>query len=1166
MTTDAVRPTEPHLLHFELPPEAAEESLTFRVAGREDRLLAHTAETRAAARATNPLLALCSDAQLTHYVEAPLPSDAIALMSVTRTIEVDGSDCDAAVLLAIHIPREGRRADAAEGMRKGANAAEFHPKLAFLAKTAGDALPAGLAELAMQQPDLLYDVLTPFDTAAELLFQHPAMINLSVDNGGRIPSVILRQCIHEAIHQRSTIVDRIRQLGPRWCTYVPLQYDGDDPAVPIFTMELHENVRRALPDPLALALNASQELSELKNQTWTVQYGTTSREEPDAMTQNDLPILRGDETRWTKRALSSEWGVTFGNIEYTAPAPGGWTIEALWSSDSKPNPMDKEFVSALFAGTAFIRIDADPPVDYRVTIPGQRDEPDTVATFRVDFPGASAELSLDPLREDLTVVVTRKREARSITRLSGFRLGVVRNGTDEELLDVRASQNNRGELRVTAKNARLRHLSAYAEFFDTNGVAIKPGPLTSLPLGFFDRHETARYVDCIGPVSVVFGVPLPPDPVTLRIPFPDNAAKMRLYWGGLGTGRYDDFVCPFGITATAIFELALPVFLLAAGSSISDSRFVRQILADKRALISILSVGAGLIGGHIGTSQNPAAAAKQVAITLGPVIAKAVAKKGAEKFALWIARKIGEGAVKRAIPFVNVAFQVFDAAVTFAQLGQTVAAIVQSPFYYDFEITRGFDLQVKLKPDPDQGQFPTRRDRMRVQIVYDTGGELRHFETADVRDRVPIDHWFADCPAGGRMKVFVFFYENNWQSGHGSTGWFDARGENGTSRRQVEVTVRNEEIPLSPESVYEHRQSIAFVNNERRWKHGPAPRETAERPDGSRLLQTLNGVTISQLPGMIGYAWQARGLGLPRDVPGQPVNEEMYVVQTVSLPERPSRHAITPVGFRLQSGVSYQLASADDGSGMSFFIDPSRGIFDPDRNPAGGHHLRGVALSSSAPPRLEVASGRSWGRFPAAMDSLVYTQGYVAGVTSSPSKLYILRLPDAPVPDAQATMASLASGEGTRDGLMSRPRAITAALDGRLLVLEEGNRRVQCFDFTGNPVEYFKSSNGRGKSAVLQLRNAESTRFRDLAVEAKGYLFVLGSSGERPEDYRVDIYEPDGTFLVTTTGVAAGKIAVDLARSMYTLNWQTLRGPNGRPEPSVSQWLPPVPGQIGALS
>jgi len=41
--------------------------------------------------------------------------------------------------------------------------------------------------------------------------------------------------------------------------------------------------------------------------------------------------------------------------------------------------------------------------------------------------------------------------------------------------------------------------------------------------------------------------------------------------------------------------------------------------------------------------------------------------------------------------------------------------------------------------------------------------------------------------------------------------------------------------------------------------------------------------------------------------------------------------------------------------------------------------------------------------------------------------------------------------------------------------------------------------------------------------------------------------------------VAAARIAVDLARSLYTLNWETLAGPGERTEPSVSLWLPPPP-------
>jgi hypothetical protein len=1143
------------------------------VAGGEYPLQPHTASTRAEARGENPLLALYSDDELTHYVEAAMPSDAIAMQMVTRTIMVEKFPLEEAVSLAIHVPREGRIAEAAEAIRNGQGGPEFHPKLAL---RGGETVDPSLVALAMQRPDLLHDVLDPFETAASLLYQHPGLINLSVENGGTIPSVILRQCIGRAIHQRSTIVDRIRRHAADWCRYVRLkdgeEFVNDENGVPFLTMEVHERVHAAIADPLALALKYSQQLMELRHQTWDVQYGITSRPEPEAMTQRDVA-----SAQWTKKALSSEWGVSVDSLQYTDPVPGGWTIGAIWVFGETPR--EREFANALLGGSAFIRIDVEPPQDYRAVLPGQNPPPETAATFRARFPGLAAELRLDPLRSDLSVQVTREANGPPAQRVSRVQLGIARDGTDEVLWSFKGTRDNRGELRVTARNAWLRQLSAYAEFFDTNGAVLEPGTLVSLPPGVadvFDRHKTKRYVDCIGPISTIFGVPLAPEPVTLRIPFPDNAAKMRLYWGGLGTGAYNETVCALGITATATFQLALPVFLLAAGAADYKTDFVGTLLKDKMVLYSLYGAAAGLVGDsaiRIGRSQNPGATAKAVAIRFGPMVAKFAAKKGAAKFAVWLARKISEGAVRRAIPLVNAAFLAFDTAVTLAQLGQTIAAIIQSPFYYDFEITRSFDLHLKIRPDARYGTFPDHRDRMRVQIVYDTAGELRHFETTDLRDRVstPIDLTFAGIPAGGHMKVFVFFYANNhWQSGAGSTPWFEARGQDGTPARQVELTVENALIPLSSDSVYEHQRSLAYEDGQHRWKHGPAPETTPATADSSNQLLTLNGITVAQRPGMFGYAWQATGLGLPRDRVGTPVvNDALYAVQNLSFRDQPSSgHAISPVGFTLQSGISYELASADDGSGRNFFLDPSRGSFDPDSNPVGGHHLRHVALSPHRPPLFEVASGRSWGRFPERIDSFVVTQNHVAGITVAASKIYILRLPDAPVADADARMASLASGEGERDGLLSHPRAIAVALDGRLLVLEQGNGRVQCFDLTGNPVPYFRSPDGTPNgSPVLPLRDAASTNFLDLSVEANGYLFVLGyrghSASATAEDYRVDIYEPDGTFLLATPGVAAGKIAVDLARGLFTLNWETLRGPNGRIEPSVSRWVPPPPDPIG---
>jgi hypothetical protein len=85
--------------------------------------------------------------------------------------------------------------------------------------------------------------------------------------------------------------------------------------------------------------------------------------------------------------------------------------------------------------------------------------------------------------------------------------------------------------------------------------------------------------------------------------------------------------------------------------------------------------------------------------------------------------------------------------------------------------------------------------------------------------------------------------------------------------------------------------------------------------------------------------------------------------------------------------------------------------------------------------------------------------------------------------------------------------------------------------------------------------------YLDMGIENKGYIYVLShaNDGHVATDYRLDIYNPDGTFLVRTTGVAAARFAVDLWRNVNTLNFETLTGPAGRLEPSISEWIPPTP-------
>jgi hypothetical protein len=136
-------------------------------------------------------------------------------------------------------------------------------------------------------------------------------------------------------------------------------------------------------------------------------------------------------------------------------------------------------------------------------------------------------------------------------------------------------------------------------------------------------------------------------------------------------------------------------------------------------------------------------------------------------------------------------------------------------------------------------------------------------------------------------------------------------------------------------------------------------------------------------------------------------------------------------------------------SPRNFFLDP--------RAVADRQHLRHVDLGDNASRTFDYATGKSWGAFTQSnLDAVVvHPRGYVIGVSYRNHKMEVLALPETARADAEAPVAIPASGRGVQEGLMNAPKAMTVAADGRVLVLEQGNARVQAFDIHGNPTQCF---------------------------------------------------------------------------------------------------------------
>jgi hypothetical protein len=106
--------------------------------------------------------------------------------------------------------------------------------------------------------------------------------------------------------------------------------------------------------------------------------------------------------------------------------------------------------------------------------------------------------------------------------------------------------------------------------------------------------------------------------------------------------------------------------------------------------------------------------------------------------------------------------------------------------------------------------------------------------------------------------------------------------------------------------------------------------------------------------------------------------------------------------------------------------------------------------------------------------------------------------------------------------------------------------------------------------SVMPLKDAggKTVVYLDLAIETKGFIYVLShvtpTSGKlSPSDYRLDLYNPDGSPVTPDPDqhngqVNAAKMTVDQWRTVFSLNYEQMEGPNGRPEPTISQWIPTV--------
>lgn len=734
-----------------------------------------------------------------------------------------------------------------------------------------------------------------------------------------------------------------------------------------------------------------------------------------------------------------------------------------------------------------------------------------------------------------------------------------------------------GALSITLGNVEnwfLRWLGVWLRFYGTDPNA-GPIPAAQLPANTLSTFQgthpfgsdtvDALFVGTLPPVGSVAGIPYSPGTFSAVIKKPAQAASMEVLYGGLGlSGSLDDqqrLRLP-GENATVFFNYYIVSLFMAAGGSGLEGAGGLFIELCARGIIEEL--------GEIRTAvaNNQEISPEALVLAFCKTVFDAGTSTLIEQIMQFILVKLTAAAVIDSIPAMGTIARAVSVALDVIDLAETTIEIGLSPPIYRFNLVLTHSLSTVIQPQSlnnAPGRFPTTAAGetlyYRVSYMFDYGTP-HLMEPVEVQggSATPITVTLANIPLGGRVNIVIGFYirkagtapgQNDWCAAQGSTGLVDNNGATAP-----DIHVQDIKKPIQASTIYIHTgKTVLDAGGRHAWQPDPdGSRQPGYLPppgDQQPSLGGLRDITVRQ-DRYVGYAWQgysAGRAGCASNAPGQ----FDYAANVGVYPGSAEQgYASTGCGLASGSALGYSLLSDE---APHVYLDPDQ------------LYLRPVILGA-APAFPTPAAGLALGRLNLASSGLLlHPSGQVVSINNENSKLEMLRMPAKAVDEASAGRLHLArtyAGAGSRPGLMRAPVAAAVSSDGVILVLEgsDGNNRIQAFDTGGNSVPYFKK---QPRPYFLQLPASSNALYLDLAVEYSGYLYVL-SRGDN-DVHRLDIYHAEqagAAPICSTVGINAARLAVDFWRSVYTLNYEVLRLPDGNipatlTEPSISLWVPPAP-------
>jgi len=715
-------------------------------------------------------------------------------------------------------------------------------------------------------------------------------------------------------------------------------------------------------------------------------------------------------------------------------------------------------------------------------------------------------------------------------------------------------------LSLDVTNSIQRTVGAYVEFLDPAGNSIVPpnwksnfGP----DLGNLES-STVKYLQPIQPQTVVMGMPLWNSTATLSFPWPEAASSARLTFGSMGGSNWSAPYSVAGAVMTGVFNFGFPSLFLCAGVFSANGTWFDELLQSPEGQI-VIGMGALVVLGLI-VGGDELGDVDQVLATFGGIVGGMLVKRALAPALQKVAQWLTEDEVADCVPIVGQCLRAAAAIGYATQLIEAGIEVFSAPAVMSVQLNRSMTVTVGVNPDPRHGLpgkpatavWPALGDSYEVTVQYRGGGSWVQTGAMPASESgTPLALTFDSMPAGGSLQVVVAIKSSNgWLCGTWTSDWQDALPSDGdlltgSGTLAVSGSITEQLAPLTSSTAYGWNQSIVYSptggpkgTGGHVWVSDAAPTATAQDlGSGADVgLGELVGMSVLQKTYSAGYVWKGYPLNPNAGTSGAPAGAQAYCYQGLSLIGDPDNQLVVPNSVTAeQSGVFYEklgpIPQAGGPPPYNFLIDPTQGTLNLTAIDLSGP-LNGTPGSVSLQPPAP-----TWGNFPLLKtldDAVVHPSGDVVGISSASNKLLVVALPKIGGTAASGSaVAQLCSGTGTRQGLVDTPVALDICPDGRILVLEQGNARVQAFDAHANPVPSFDgkllfTAPGSGITADLDEETLPAALQALFLSNRINLLFSLPASvagdlvAGTANAALLDAFQDESTILSTTSTVSAG--------------------------------------------